>query len=77
MAISTVWNSLKSTTKWQSLVCKTSFCTKYEILFMTEREGRERGRVVRAPDLKPVGRGFKSRSDCKLTASGLAGFHYL
>ena len=25
---------------------------------------RQRGRVVRAPDLKSVGRGFKSRSDC-------------
>ena len=24
---------------------------------------RQRGRVVRAPDLKSVGRGFKSRSD--------------
>ena len=26
-------------------------------------DGRQRGRVVRAPDLKSVGRGFKSRSD--------------
>ena len=25
---------------------------------------RQRGRVVRAPDLKSIGRGFKSRSDC-------------
>ena len=25
--------------------------------------GRQRGRVVRAPDLKSGGRGFKSRSD--------------
>ena len=44
---------------------------------MAEGEGRQRGRVVRAPDLKSVGRGFKSRSDCKLTASGLTGCHYL
>ena len=27
------------------------------------RQRRQRGRVVRAPDLKSVGRGFKSRSD--------------
>ena len=27
------------------------------------RMWRQRGRVVRAPDLKSVGRGFKSRSD--------------
>ena len=27
------------------------------------RQGRQRGRVVRAPDLKSGGHGFKSRSD--------------
>ena len=38
-------------------------------LFNTEKweiwaaEGRQRGRVVRAPDLKSGGHGFKSRSD--------------
>ena len=30
---------------------------------ITSAEGRQRGQVVRASDLKSVGRGFKSRSD--------------
>ena len=31
--------------------------------FVITKRRRQRGRVVRAPDLKSVGRGFKSRSD--------------
>ena len=60
---------LRMVTSGVSMVCQSNGEHKNSAVsvfrFNQGREGgRERVRVVRGPDLKSVGREFKSRSDC-------------
>ena len=49
----------------RELALGTTFnCQAKAVCKLWHKLRRQRGRVVRVPDLKSVGRGFKSRSDC-------------